>query len=316
MGNIFVRSDGTQLAYVKETNWGETTANPAFQVVRITGESLNINRETVTSSELRADRNVTDQIAVSGGAAGGFNFELSHGVFDDFIASLLYNDWTDNTITNGVKRKSMTMEKRFYRGTDGEGDALYEYFRYRGMIVNTMELSVTASEIITGSFDMMGLGGDTSGAAITGGTYTPALTADVLSASEHVGSLSLSSLVSPKLRAISLSMTNNLAGANVVGSMDYADIGAGQFGVSGNIEAYFETRHMYEKFLNGDAVGLELMLGKTSGQRYKLTLPKIKFSSGEVLAGSTNEYVMCNMGFQALYDAGIGATVKLERAVA
>lgn len=316
MSNVFVRSDGTQLAFVPETKWGETPSTPAFKVARITGESLNINRETATSSELRADRNVTDQIAVSGGAAGGFNFELSHGTFDDFIASLLYNDWTDNAITNAVKQKSMTMEKRFYRGTDSGGAALYEYFRYRGMIANTMELSVTASEIITGSFDMMGLGGETSSTAIAGGTYTPALTADVLSASEHVGCLSLSSLVSPKLRAISLTMTNNLAGANVVGSMDYADIGAGRFEVSGNIEAYFETRHMYEKFLAGESVGLELMLGKASGQRYKLTLPKIKFSSGEVLAGSTNEYVMCNMGFQALFDAGINATVKIERAVA
>lgn len=316
MGNIFVRSDGTQLAYVAETNWGETPATPAFQVARITGESLNITRETATSSELRADRNITDQIPISGGAGGGVNFELSYGSFDDFIASLLYSDWQANVITNGAKRKSMTLEKRFYRGTDVGGAPLYEYFRYRGMIANTMELSVTASEVITGSFDMMGLGGEVSATGFTGGTYNPATVTDVMSASEHVGSLTMSSLVSPKLRAISLTMTNNLAGANVVGSMDYADIGAGQFGVSGNIEAYFETRHMYEKFLSGESVGLELMLGKTGGQRYRITMPKIKFSSGEVVAGTTNEYVMCNMGFQALYDAGIGATVKIERAVA
>lgn len=315
MSNIFVRSDGTQLAYVKETKWGETPATPAFQVARITGESLTINRETATSSELRADRNITDQIAISGGASGGFNFELSYGAFDDFIAAMLYGDWQSNAITNGVKQNSMTMEKRFYRGTDSGGVPLYEYFRFRGMVPNTMELSVTASEIITGSFDMLGLGGEVSATGFTGGTYNPAAAADVLSASEHVGDLTMSGLVSPKLKAISLTMTNNLAGANVVGSMDYADIGAGRFGVSGNIEAYFETRHMYEKFLDGDAVGLELVLGKATGQRYKLALPKVKFSSGEVLAGTTNEYVMCKMGFQALYDTGISGTVKIERAV-
>lgn len=315
MSNIFVRSDGTQLAFVKETKWGETPATPAFQVARITGESLGINRETATSSELRADRNVTDQIPVSGGASGGINFEFSYGAFDDFIASLLYSDWQSNTITNGIKQNSMTIEKRFYHGTDGGGAPLYEYFRFRGMIANTMELSVTASEIITGSFDMMGLGGEVSATGFTGGTYNPAAGADVLSASEHVGDLAMSGLVSPKLRTIGLTMTNNLAGANVIGSMDYADIGAGRFGVSGNLEAYFETRHIYEKFLNGEAVGLELMLGKTSGQRYKLVLPKVKFSSGEVLAGSANEYVMCKMGFQAVYDAGIDGTIKIERAV-
>lgn len=67
---IFIRSDGTQLAYVKETRWGETPATPAFQVAKITGESLTINSETTTSSELRTDRNVTYQIPVS---CGGFN---------------------------------------------------------------------------------------------------------------------------------------------------------------------------------------------------------------------------------------------------
>lgn len=315
MSKIFVRSDGTQLAYVPETTWGAMPDTPALQIARITGESLNINRETATSSELRSDRNVTDQIPISGGAAGGLNFELSYGTFDDFIAALLYNEWQSDTLVNGVTQKSMTMEKRFYRGTDSGGDAIYEYFRYKGMCVNNIELSITASEIVTGSLEMIGLGGEVSGDVIPGATYTPATTTDVLSASQHVGSLSMGALTSPKLRAVSLSMTNNLAGANVVGSMDYADIGAGQFGVSGNIEAYFETRDLYNTFLAGDAIALEFMLGIVLGQRYKISLPKVKFSSGEVVAGGSNEYVMCNMGFQALYDAGIGGTIKIERAV-
>lgn len=315
MSKIFVRSDGTQLAYVPETTWGATPDTPVLQVARITGESLNINRETATSSELRSDRNVTDQIPVSGGAAGGLNFELSYGTFDDFIAALLYNEWQSDTLVNGVTQKSITMEKRFYRGTDSGGDALYEYFRYKGMCVNSMELSITASEIVTGSLEMIGLGGEVSGDAIPGATYTPATTTDVLSASQHVGSLTMGALASPKLRAVSLSMTNNLAGANVVGSMDYADIGAGRFEASGNIEAYFESRDLYNSFLSGDAIALKFTLGTVSGQRYRISLPKVKFSSGEVVAGGSNEYVMCSMGFQGLYDAGIGGTIKIERAV-
>lgn len=316
MNEIFVRSDGTQLAYATESVLGETPANPAFQIVRITGESLNLTRETATSSELRADRNVSDQIPVSGGAGGGFNFELSSGTFDDFIASLLHNDWQDDAIINGVKQKSMSLEKRFYRGTDNSAAPLYEYFRYHGMCVNTMELSIAASEVVTGSFDMLGVGGSVSGAALAGAAYTPATTTDVLSASEHVGSLTMGGLASPKLRSVTVTMNNNLEGANIIGAMDYANIGAGRFEVSGDIEAYFATRSMYEKFLDGEALNLEFTLGAAAGQRYKIAMPKVKFSSGEILAGAASEYVMCKMGFQALYDAGISGTVKIERAVA
>lgn len=313
----FVMADTTQLAYIKEKEWGVIPTSPQMQILRMTGESLTYNPQTVTSQELSPDRNIKDQILTSAGTSGGISFELSYGTYDDLIESLLYSEWKENAIVNGQAEKSLTLEKRFYRGMKGPEytTAQYDYFRFKGMVVNTMNLNVQAGAVITGDFDFMGKGADTASGIISGEKYKDATTADVLSASHDVGTLTMKGFESPKLASVSLSATNNLQGANIVGSHEYADIGAGTFMVSGTIEAFYESLAMYSAFLAGTSSSLSLQLGKESGKRYTLDIPKMKFSSGEIVAGGQNQYVMARMNFQGLYDTTIKGTMKITRAV-
>ena len=86
-------ADRVRLAYVVESIPGTTPTTPALQIVRLTGESLDVTRENIVSSELRADRNVMDLIQVGGGAGGGVVFELSYGTYDNWLASALQRSW-------------------------------------------------------------------------------------------------------------------------------------------------------------------------------------------------------------------------------
>lgn len=307
---MFVTSDGTQLAYIKEIVWGTTPATPAWKKLRLTGESFNITRETVTSSEINAERNVTDQVHVGGGAGGGFNFELSYGAFDDIFASLLYNDWTGDTIANGVKQNPLSFEEKFKLGANSDS-----YFRYTGMVANTMNLSISASEIITGSFDFLGKGGTIASSIVSGATYVDASTEPILSASSHVGVLTLGSFDSPKVLSISLDVSNNLMTANTVADLNYADIGAGTFDVGGTMEVYFDNNAMYQAFLDATEFGVTMTLGAETLKKYTLELPRVKFSSGEINASGQNSYVMATMGFKALGDKTTKNTIKLTRKV-
>ena len=99
---MFAMSDGSQLGYIKEATWGTTPAKPAWQILRLTGESFKIARETKQSAEITPERNVSDLIHIGGGAEGGFNFELSYGAYDDIFAAMLYGAWDDNVLVNGV----------------------------------------------------------------------------------------------------------------------------------------------------------------------------------------------------------------------
>lgn len=313
----FVMADTTQLAYIKEATWGTTPSSPAMQILRLTSESLTYNPETVTSQELTPDRNISDQILTSAGVSGGMNFELSYGTFDDLLESLFYGEWNSNVLVNGMTEKPLTIEKRFYRGmsSDSTPVPLYDYFRFKGMIVNTMNLNIQASQIITGNFDFLGKSATTDTAIMSGETYVNATMADVLSASHNVGTLTMSGFTSPLLASVSLSVTNNLQGANVVGSHEYADIGAGAFAVTGSIEAYYASLDMYQAFLAGTSSSLSLTVGKTSGQKYTIEIPKLKFASGEIVAGGQNQYVMANMNFQGLLDTTLNGTMKITRGV-
>ena len=81
-------------AKIRETAFGVTPASPALKNLRVTTSSLNPNIETVTSQELRTDRQIPDQTTVAIKAAGDINFELSFNALDDFIEEALQGVWS------------------------------------------------------------------------------------------------------------------------------------------------------------------------------------------------------------------------------
>jgi len=100
----------TAVRYVEEVTAGETPATPTMQEYRITGEGLNANRDFTSSVELRADRQISDTVAVSETNEGDLNVEWSFGTHDDFMEGALQDAWstdltyseTDVTFTGGV----------------------------------------------------------------------------------------------------------------------------------------------------------------------------------------------------------------------
>lgn len=82
------------LAYAKETGYAEDPPNPAptLQNVRFTSESLGQDTETVTSQEIRADRQIADIIRTNISSSGDTNHELSYGTYDTWLESALMSD--------------------------------------------------------------------------------------------------------------------------------------------------------------------------------------------------------------------------------
>lgn len=67
-----------ELRYVEETTFGATPSSPTLTAVRFTSEDLRIEPTTVTSQELRADRQIADLILTNLRAAGSIPFEWSY----------------------------------------------------------------------------------------------------------------------------------------------------------------------------------------------------------------------------------------------
>jgi hypothetical protein len=297
----------TRLAIIKESSYGVTPSTPSFRNLRYTGDSLKHNRGNVTSNEIRPDRNVSDLIQVSGGASGGFNFELSYGAFDDLIEAALCGTWTADKVKNGVAKSSFTLEKTYEQGSTDT------YIGYTGMVVDGMSLSISSQNIVTGSFTFMGKGGYVDDGIISGATYAESADNDVMSAGLNFSSLAITGAGSPKLTALTLEINNNARIQPVVGSIDSVGVGLGRCVVTGTATIYFEDKDAYELFLAGTASDLTFTLGGSADLQYIFTIPRLKFSDGDVPVAGNDQDITLTLPFQGLYDGTLEATIEIER---
>lgn len=97
-------SNRVSLGIVREVTAGTTPATPAFQALRITGTpSLAFAPVTVTSNEIRADRNVSDLILVGAEAGGDVGHELSYGALDLILEAAMAQAWTTQNKREGAQ---------------------------------------------------------------------------------------------------------------------------------------------------------------------------------------------------------------------
>lgn len=309
----------TRLSIVAETAWGTTPATPAFTNARFTGESLQWSKATVRSEEIRPDRNVVDEIQTGRSAAGGVDFELSYGTFDKLIAGLMFSDWDDDVIKNGADEgTAFTLER-----TLSLAAGVKEYQRYVGMVVNTMSLSITAAQLVTGSFGLMGKFGGRGTTPIAGATYVESPQNHVVNAATDFASLKVGDgSIVPLVQSITIDITNNLRTQEAVGSLDAVGIGTGRFEATGSMEVYFSSGDLLQAFLDHDDISLEFTLGTETGKRYKFNFPTIKLVGDPGSNATSNDSdVMLTLNFTAVLDrltapTPIGATLEITRAVA
>ena len=95
-------ADRVGLAFVAESSYGEVPSGPpTLQDLRFTGESLLQQTSSVSSTEIRADRQVPDVIRTSISAQGGINLELSYDAYDDFLRGALQSSAWSSVETVG-----------------------------------------------------------------------------------------------------------------------------------------------------------------------------------------------------------------------
>ena len=302
----------TRLAYVAEAIIGTTPATPSFKTARYVSEGIKFTKQTVISDEIRADGNVTDIIDVGRAVEGPVAFELSYGTFDDFLESVFRSAWDDDVLVNGITHKSFSFEKTFeLGGTDA-------FIRYRGVEMNTMDLSLESRQLVKGSFGTMGLGSPTpTTAIIAGATYAAPTTGPVLNAATNIGTLTVGGItVPPKIKTLNLQFRSNLYQNDAIGSYDVDSVGFGRFEVSGNMVCYFKDLDTYNAILAHTDVSLLITIGSTTLNKYTLSLPKIKLMDGSPVVGGNGQAVMLDVPFQAYFDTGIGGTAQITRAVA
>lgn len=307
----FASGSGVRVAAVAETLFGTTPATPAFKTLRVTNGGLRTQKATGTSNERQPDRNVRDEFELGQDVVGSYEFELTYGSFDDLLAAALCSDWDEDVLKNGLLAKFFTFEETYELG------ATDTFRRFDGCRVNTLSLSMGARAAITGSMAIMGRRETLSEAVVVGATYADPATTPVSTASANVAALTVSGVVpSPKVRSLSLELNNGVRVRPVMGDKYSEEFGEGRFNLTGTIEAYFQNKALYERVLAHGNGSIAFVVGNEANEKYRITVPNIKFGDGNITAGGNDDDVMASIPFRGLLDPVEGCTLKIERAIA
>lgn len=298
-----------ELAYVKETAWGDTPATPTMETLRFTSDSLAQDTQTSESQEVRSDRQIPDVSRTGASVAGDINAELSYGALDDFLESALCGTWQTDTPTAGTDRlengttfKSFTIEKRI---TD-----VSEYLLYTGCVVDAFSLSLTPGEILTATLGIIGKQETASGSSVATST-NPAPTAPVMNAVDDLTTLNEGGATAT-LTNIELQIANSVRQQMELGTLTPSGLGLGRFRLTGSLQAYFESRALYEKYLNFTATSLDFVVSDGTNQ-YKIVVPKDKYTGGSAETPGNEDDVVADLEFTAMLDTTTDKTIQIER---
>lgn len=301
------------MRYVAETVYGQTPATPAFKMIRHTGTTLGLSKESLQSEELRDDRQIADFRHGAYQVGGDVNIELSYESFDELLEAVLLGTWevdspaagTDR-LKAGVTRRSFTVERFF-------GDILTAdkpYHRFTGVELNTLSLAINANAMITGSFGVLGQNMVTATTAITGATYAPATTTSPLDS--FTGTLNEAGTPIAVITEISLSIENGLEARYVVGSKQSIRPSIGRSNVTGQVTAYFENSALLDKFINETESSIVFTLPDGAGNELTFTLPRIKYTGGQPDVDGEGPITLA-MPFQALLDDTTDTNIMIDR---
>jgi hypothetical protein len=301
-------SNRVQLAFIAETVWGTTPSTPNMQILRMTSESLNHEIETITSSEIRADRNLSDVIQVNRQNTGAIEFELSYATFNGLMEGALFSSFQTNVLKNGTTRKSYSIEKFMID--------VNQFFIFKGMVVSDFTLNLSTRSIATGSFSFMG-GSSALQQSQFATTYTAATTSDVINCMGNVASLQegspFTAITGIFVQNLSFTVSNNLRGVSAISYDTAQDIAFGKCDITGNLSAYFASDRLFDKFLAGTVTGIFFKVMDAAGNWYEITFPKVKFSTDAISTPGQDQDVIENITWRALYDTGIGAAMQIRK---
>ncbi len=208
-------------------------------------------------------------------------------------------------VVNGVAPRSFSIEREYAELTE-------ELTLYNGMMVNQLVLNIVAEQILTGVFSFMGKTGDSITASTGTGTPKVAPTKAVMNAVEDILSI-LENMTDTEANSLTLTINNNLRNRSIIGELGPIDIGAGKIGVSGTVQMYYESKAIMDKYLDQDETSLAFIIEDDAGNAYIIDLPRVKYTSGQRVAGGQNSDIIADMAFSAYRDATEDVTIRIAR---
>lgn len=216
--------------------------------------------------------------------------------------------WFGDRIKNGVTQLTMTKELGFM---DQEVPG---YFQYVGLSVNTVDMSLTANAVITGTFAYTGRSMTPSNVSLDD-TPDAARTNRVMAAHANVGRLSETgrTLTEPNWgNSLTFQINNNQRELLDIASQSVAGVNPGSCDVTGRLTCYFGDLSIYTKLINNTPTSLATRWQKDN-QAVIFTFPRITYRGGDPQVTGTNQDVTLPLDWRAALDPVTNSEVMATR---
>jgi len=295
------------LHYIAESTYGTTPATPTWKPLTHTGTTLALTKDAIESEKLRGDRQVEDFRHGNKSIGGDVSAELEYGAFDDLLEAVMCGTWTTNVLKSGTTRRSFTLERKF-----ADLDTA-EFHRYTGCEFNSLALSVAPNAMVSATFTVVGKDLSLATAEIASSTYSSDVgntPFDSFTGSITEGGSSIATVTS-----LEMTIENGLEPLFSVGSDTTNRPSIGKSRVTGTLTTYFDSKTLYEKFINETASEIVCTLTDVAGNDIQIDIPNVKYNSGQPDVSGEGAVTVA-MEFVALYSSGDASQLVITRTAA
>lgn len=290
------------IAYAMEANYG-VAATGAFQKTRFTGENFRPQNTRQRPDEINdlaeASQAVTTQEAVSGTLSGA----LSISTYDDLLAAVLCGDWTNDSVANGKIVKTWTLIEKLGA----------EWFVRPGSFCTRVQLTFTQGSFSQVAFDFS-CADQTVSAADPAQSYLNAPSGTVLDTVQNFEGVQIDG-ATPEgcIRSIQITLTRNGADSDYgTGHTGACGIRVGEMLATGQLQIFFKTYDLYQRYVAGKGGPIALTVGDGSGAKYVFTFLNATLQNPQINAGSKNTSVIATFDIEGNPQAG-GGTFRIDR---
>jgi hypothetical protein len=304
-------SNGSRVsAYaIAEATYGTTPATPSMARLRMTGIDLGTDKDTLSSKELRSDRQVTDFRMGQNKVGGTISAELvDDALLDALLEATLCGTWTADVLKNGTTRRSFSILEYF----EDLGAGNKPYHLFTGVEFASLEVKLQPNGLATIDFDTIGKTATRSETAPTGATLAEASTTSAMDS--FTGSLTEGGSGNIIVTEVSFKVDNGMDRQFVIGSRDTIRPSIGMSNVSGSLTAHFDSAALLDKFLDETLSSLAVAITDNAGvpNTRTFTFPSIRYTGGRVPVKDDGPLIV-TLPWQAVYNDSLGAAMSVAR---
>lgn len=231
------------------------------------------------------------------------NADIALGAFAGMTFSV-------DSLRIGNQQKSFTIEKNF---TDSA-----QFFRFTGMQVSKMDLSLQDGNFLTGTFSFVGRRGNRADATALPGEPQPSFGGDSMSAVTGVTDVMIGGqLVSEKygtwIKELTMSFDNQLEGQTALGELGAVAVMSKTVQITGSMNLYLSDGSLYDDFVASVTNNFSFVVRDPAGNGYAFVFDKIDFNEMPANASAQDQAVMLEAKWTALMGADTENSLTIYR---